>query len=77
MIGTLALNRNMIQFSWVKIFKQKKDVRGSYGIILWYEINWFNQVANVIQNLRLIFLSLSISGTVKTESNTFYKYEYE
>ena len=41
------------------------------------KINQLNQVANVTQNLRLIFLSLSISGTVKTESNTFYKYEYE
>ena len=30
--------------------------------------NQLNQVANVTQNLRLIFLSLSISGTVKTES---------
>ena len=34
-------------------------------------------MANVIQNLRLIFLLLSISGTVKAESNSFYKYEYE
>ena len=34
-------------------------------------------MANVIQNLRLIFLSLSTSGTVKAESNTFYKYAYE
>ena len=32
------------------------------------KINQLNQVANVTQNLRLIFLSLSISGTVKTES---------
>ena len=30
-----------------------------------------------IQNVRLILLSLSISGTVKAESNTFYKYECE
>ena len=34
-------------------------------------------MANVIQNLRLIFLSLSMSGIAKAESNTFYKYEYE
>ena len=29
------------------------------------------------QKLRLIFLSLSISGIVKAASNTFYKCEYE
>ena len=39
--------------------------------------NWLNLAANVIQNPRLIFLSISISVTVKAESNTFYKYEYE
>ena len=33
-------------------------------------------MANVIQNLRLIFLSLSMSGTVKAESNMFYKYAW-
>ena len=33
--------------------------------------------SNVIQKLRLIFLSLSISGIVKAGSNTFYKYEYK
>ena len=34
-------------------------------------------MANVIQNLRIIFLSLSISEIVKAGSNTIYKYEYE
>ena len=32
---------------------------------------------NVIQNLRRVFLSLSITEIVNAESNTFYKYEYE
>ena len=40
-------------------------------------MNWSNQTANIIQQLRLTFLSLSISGIVTVESNTFYKYEYE
>ena len=48
-----------------------------YWIIIQYEINWPIQVANVIQNLRLIFLLLSISGIAIAGSNTFYKYEYE
>ena len=38
---------------------------------------WSNQAANVIQKLRVIFPSLSISGIVKTGNNNFYKYEYE
>ena len=40
-------------------------------------MNCSNQAANVIQNLRLIFISLSITGIAKAEINTFYKYEYE
>ena len=43
-----------------------------------YYINWSNEAANVIQNPKHSFiLSLFISGIVKVESNTFYKYEYE
>ena len=42
-----------------------------------YQISWSNRAINIIQKLRLIFLSLTISGIVKAESNTFYKYEYE
>ena len=38
---------------------------------------WSNQVANVIQKLRLVFLSLFASGIIKIRSNTFYKYEYK
>ena len=34
-------------------------------------------MANLIQQLRVIFPSLSIPEIVKAESNTFYKYEYE
>ena len=61
----------MIQFSWVKTFKQKK------GFTLPVPKAQRYKVANIIQKLRLIFLSLSISGTVKGGSNTFYKYEYK
>ena len=60
----------MIQFSWVKAFKQKKDFNLAPPKAQRQEIN-------VIQKLRLIFLSLSISGKVKAGSNTFYKYKYE
>ena len=34
-------------------------------------------MADVIQKLRLIFLSLYISGIVKTGRNVFYKCDYE
>ena len=34
-------------------------------------------MANVFQNIELIFLLLSISGIVKAGINTFYKYECE
>ena len=34
-------------------------------------------MASVIQKLRLISISLSISGVVKTRSNVCYKYEYD
>ena len=40
-------------------------------------MNWPNKAANIIPKLRLIYLSLSISGIIKAGSNTFYKYEYE
>ena len=58
-------------FSWVKTFKQKK------GFAMPAPKAQRQEVANVIQKLRLIFLSLSISGIVKAGSNTFYKYEYK
>ena len=38
---------------------------------------WSNQAVNVIQKLRVIFLSLSIPGIAKKGNNTFYKYECE
>ena len=36
-----------------------------------------NQAANVIEKLRLIFVSLSISGIVKVGGDTLYKYEFK
>ena len=60
----------MIQFSWVKTFKQKK------GFTLPVPKAQHQEVAYAIQKLRTIFLLLSISKIVEASSNTFYKYKY-
>ena len=69
--SNIAFKWNMIQISWAKTFKQKKGSTLPAPKAQRYE------VATVIQKVKLIFLSLSISGIVKAISNPLYKFEYK
>ena len=40
-------------------------------------MNYWSQAANVIEEVQLIFSTLSISRIVDAENNTFYNYQYK